>query len=201
MKTQSIINNLEFQLNKQLNNITDEDLKLIQSININRLDFNGNILDVDSNDLLNFKNVEEINISNCMIDELFLENLTKLNKLKSLNFYNADFVDGVEDFFEIKSFYKLTFDNCIGMDSISFNNINELYIKNCEVNNDFHNINKLDIRFSTLDINKFLLESINELVIDEKIKNEIMLFKYEIKTIKIINNFDEIIEEINNVGA
>lgn len=198
MKTKSIIDILEVELCKSVSSITVSDLDKIKKLTINKVNYSGEILPVDSRDLLNFKNLESLDINGCMVDQEFLNNILKLKNLITLNFYNVDFIDGTEDFFDILKVKSLTIDNSLGIQNITFSNYEYLKIKNCNLFNEFININKLDISFCDLSLDNFMIKSVNLLVIDENLKSSISQLHYEYKKLQIINKYDEVIVELNN---
>ena len=151
IKTTSIIDIIEMSLNKTFDNITIDDLDRIKYLMINRIDYDD-VLDVDSNDLKLFKNLEELSINNCMIDEEFINNIKSLEKLNKISFINCDFVDDASDYFNNLIINELVLDSNLGINNITFSNIHKLVLINCTFNCIINNIDILDITRSK-DIN------------------------------------------------
>ena len=195
IKTESIIDIIELQLNKTINNITKDDLNKVSYLRISQSDLKG-IREVDFNDLDYFSNIKELSIEGCMISTLVLNKLTNLKQLSKLSFINCDFIDIPNDYFENLKIEELVLINDLGLSNIHFSNINVLTIKNITFNFTLDNVNVLDIssyKNNTFDISKW---HINELIINESIFNE------DLKSLKckitIKNDYDEIVKVIQN---
>lgn len=196
IKTTSIIDVIEMSLNKTIDNITIDDLDKIKYLMINRVDYDD-VLDVDSNDLKLFKNLEELSINNCMIDEEFINNIKELVKLNKISFINCDFVDDATNYFNDLLINELVLDSNIGINNITFSNIHKLVLINCSFNCVINNVDILDITRSK-DINIDLEKSnYHDLIISREHNIDNYLF---IKSRIIIKDeFDEEIKVIDNV--
>ena len=196
IKTTSIIDIIEMSLNKTFDNITIDDLDRIKYLMINRIDYDD-VLDVDSNDLKLFKNLEELSINNCMIDEEFINNIKSLEKLNKISFINCDFVDDVSDYFNNLIINELVLDSNLGINNITFSNIHKLVLINCTFNCIINNIDILDITRSK-DINIDLEKSnYEELIISRE--HDIDNYLFIKSKIVIKNEFEEEIKVIDNV--
>ena len=98
IKTESIIDIVELALNKPIDSITVDELDKVTFLTINRIDYED-VLEVDSNDLKLFHNLEQLSVNNCMVDNEFINNIKSLNKLNKISFINCDFVDDATEYF------------------------------------------------------------------------------------------------------
>lgn len=193
--TQSIKDCLEVQLNKGIEDITDKELENIKILNLNRIDINK-ILNVYYDELSYFKNLEELNISNCMINNNLMQNIKKLKNLKNLNIYNSDFIDECYIFLTNLNIENLVIDNCLGIKDIAFNNLNKLILKNTNEDIYAKNITSLDISNINNSDNNFYLENIKELIISKKNKNIVNIINVD--KIIVIDERLDIIEVIQH---
>ena len=195
IKTDSIIDIIEITLNKKIDEITINDLDHVEYLRIckNTID---DILTVDSNDLKLFKNLLELSIEGCMIDTLFIDNISRLTSLKKISFINCDFVDDVKDFFENLIIDTLVLNTVEGLNNITFSNINKLVLINCDFNITINNIDVLDISRS-LDIKIDLVNSYFKEIV---ISNYHTVDDYLNRKCKISikNDYDEVIKVIDN---
>ena len=196
IKTTSIIDIIEMSLNKTFDNITIDDLDKIKYLMINRIDYDD-VLDVDSNDLKLFKNLEELSINNCMIDVEFINNIKSLEKLNKISFINCDFVDDASDYFNNLIINELVLDSNLGINNITFSNIHKLVLINCTFNCIINNIDILDITRSK-DINIDLEKSnYEELIISRE--HDIDNYLFIKSKVVIKNEYDEEVKVIDNV--
>lgn len=134
IKSESLIDQIEFVLNKNISEVNLDDLKLIKKININRFDINKKINTFDFTDLLYFNSLNEINFYDFEINNELINILFSVKSLSTLSFTNCDFIDDI---------------------NLVFNNINILKINYCKnfnskFYNSFPNIVQLDIKGDTL---------------------------------------------------
>lgn len=192
INTQSIVCCIEIEINKNIDKIDLDELKKIKVLNINKLEYGGDLLEVDYNDLIYFENLVELTIMNCMINELCMKNILKLKNLKKISFINCDFIDNCEEFFELIGIDCLNVTNCIGIGNVCFKDLKELMIKN--ISNDI-NVEKVDkLQLLNIGNNKINIENINELIIKEADKNKINNLNGNTKKITILDDTNEVVE-------
>lgn len=195
IKSESIKNILEVILNKDFSKIEEDELKQVKYLDISRIDVDGSFLDVDSADLFQFTNLEELNIHSCIIDLKFIDAIMSLNSLKSLNFYSSDFVDNPQKIFDEKKLTKLTLDDCFGLEEIIIQNIDEVTIMRTKVKG-VSNTNKL--KFRTFKADDFDFIDVKNLEVFYDDYDKLPQEKISVKTIITVDEQDNIIEEINN---
>ncbi len=194
IKTNSIIDIVEVVLNKKIDDITTSDLDNVKYLRLCKNDI-GDILTVDSNDLKLFNNLLEISIEGCMVDTLFIDNISRLNTLKKISFINCDFVDECSEFFENLNIESLVLNTVEGLNNITFSNINKLILINCSFNIIVNNIDVLDISRSIdikIDLNNSYYKKI---IINEAHNLNDYLNNSTMITIK--NDKDEVVKVIN----
>lgn len=196
--TDTIRDGIEVYLNKSIEKLTNDDLKCVKVLDIDRIGICDEILNVDYNELQYFDNLEELTISNCMIDSAFMDSIIKLKKLKKLSIYNCDFVDHIKNFFELLNIEELTIDSSLGINGIVFQNLERLTLRNTKINNFFKNIKTLDITHAELDINNFTSNNVKELIISEKDSKSIDELKLYVHKIIVVDDRMEIIKEVHN---
>lgn len=94
MKSESILNILESLYSKQ-SDFTEEELDKIDSLTIKRQDYDKEVLSVDFNDLLYFKNLKNLVIDGCMLDLNVILILKKITFLESLSLYNCEIIEDI----------------------------------------------------------------------------------------------------------
>lgn len=195
IKTESIIDILEVTLNKKIDYVTIDDLGKVTYLRICKTSVDD-ILTVDSNDLKLFNNLLELSVEGCMINEEFIENIKRLTKLNKISFINCDFVDDVSDYFENLTIDTLVLNGIMGLNKITFSNINKLIIVASSFNTTIKDIGVVDISRS-LDINIDLSNSEFKEIIISKHHD---LDKYLINKCKISikNDYDEVVKVIDN---
>ena len=195
IKTDSIIDIIEVTLNKKIDEVTINDLDYVKYLRVckNTID---DILTVDSNDLKLFKNLLELSIEGCMIDTLFIDNISKLTNLTKISFINCEFVDDAKDYFENLKIDTLVLNTVLGLNDITFANINKLVLINCDFNIIVNNIDVLDISRS-LDIKIDLVNSYFKEIIISSYHTVDNYLNNECK-ISIKNDYDEVIKVIDN---
>jgi len=82
--TVSIRDDIEIQLNKSIEEVSNNDLLKIKKITLNRLGYGDEVKNVNYNEVSLFKNLEELNVFNCMINEDFVRSIMGLKKIKIL---------------------------------------------------------------------------------------------------------------------
>lgn len=110
MRTESIIRTLE-GLFININLCTEEDFKRVDTLVINRTDFDGSILDADFKDLLQFKNLFYLTIDGFMIDNELIELLASIPSLKRLTLINCDVIEIIDSSFAKLNINDLTLIN------------------------------------------------------------------------------------------
>ena len=193
IKTESIREFVEIALNKKIYDLQLDELDKITMLRICRTDLN-HILNVDSNDLEYFHNLNEIFIEGCTIDEEFTRNLKRLNKLKKITFVSCDFVDEARNYFTNLELDELVLNNVNGLNGVLFSNINFLTFVNCSFNCVVGSVNNLDISRSEKIAIDFENSDVKKIIINE---NQLKDLNYK-GNITIKDNYDEIIRVINN---
>ena len=194
IKTESIKELLEISLNKNISDINIKDLDKITYLKISRLSING-ILSVDSTDLNYFHNLRELSIENCMIDNIFIDNLKKVSNIEKISFIHCDFINNT-DYFNNLSIHELVLNDINGIDDIILSNIEKLIIINCSFKFKINNVGILDISRTLSTVVDFDNSTPNELIINSsQYDSDNLSLKCKIV---VKNNYDEIIKVINN---
>lgn len=196
--TKSIRDNLEIQLNKPIEEITQEDLSKIKSITIDKIDYSNKIKNINYDEILCFNNLEELNVFNCMINKKIMDNILKINNLKKLNIYNCDFVDYIDDWFSKMKIEELTISNCLGINGISLNNLKYLKLRNINVDFLIENIEILDISNTKVNIEDLNFYNVKKIIISDNNYNENTHFASLETNIIIVDDKMNIIKEIKN---
>lgn len=110
MKTESILRILESLYSKR-DSFTKEELDGVSSLIINKIDYDGNFLNVDFNDLDNFNNIEVLIIDGCMLDCFAMDQIIKHSDFNKVVFRNCDVIEDVYDYFEKLSTKEIAFIN------------------------------------------------------------------------------------------
>ena len=195
IKTESIIDIVELALNKPIDSITVDELDKVTFLTINRIDYED-VLEVDSNDLKLFHNLEQLSVNNCMVDNEFIDNIKSLNKLNKISFINCDFVDDATEYFNNLVVDELILDNNIGINNVTFSNIHNLVLINSSFNCVVNNVDILDITRS-VDNNIDLKNSYyKELIISNN--HNLDDYLYNKSKIVIKNEYDQEVKVIDN---
>ena len=185
MKTESIINFLS---------AFEGTYEEVNELTINRFNIIGEIAEVDLMDLLNFPNLENLTLTNLIIDEKTIAILTKLNNLSKLNLINCEIVCTYipTDLLKIKT---LLLDNSNFEEYINNIRLEYLEIKNMNCKNIMTNTLKIDqSNINILDLN---LNTLKHLIISEKKyeDNLELLNKLKIKLTVKANDYDKVVYE------
>ena len=195
IKTESIIDIVELALNKPIDSITVDELDKVTFLTINRIDYED-VLEVDSNDLKLFHNLEQLSVNNCMVDNEFIDNIKSLNKLNKISFINCDFVDDATEYFNNLVVDELILDNNIGINNVTFSNIHNLVLINSSFNCVVNNVDILDITRS-VDNNIDLKNSYyKELIISNN--HNLDDYLYNKSKIVIKSEYDQEVKVIDN---
>lgn len=98
MKTESILKTLSGLFGSP-NLCREEDYKLVDTLIVSRMDYDGTIMDVDYNDLRNFPNLFNLTIDSCMIDNELINILSLLPNLRKLSIINCDIIEDIKESF------------------------------------------------------------------------------------------------------
>ena len=196
--TKCIKDNVEIQLNKSIQDVSENDLLNIKLMTLDQLEYDGDVNLVDYDEIMYFKNLEELNVFNCMINEKLLNNILKLEKLKILNIYDSDFVDYINDSFSKMSLEKITLNNCLGVSINELINLKYLDIKNINIDFNINNVETLNISNSKNKLKELNLNNVKNIIISKNnYYNETDLFTFK-SNIIIVDDKNEIIKEIKN---
>ncbi len=167
MKTEKLVDLLE---------INDNNYDAVTDVLLNRFDIVGDIAFTDFNELLNFKNIENLSIVNFSLDDDFLFIIYKLRKLKHLQLINCDINFGIDLFNDLK-ISDLSLDNSY----VDFNNINNKYnsvrLKNMNVDCSNIHTDILGINGSDIDINTINFDNIKTLEVSLNQFNNCTMFR------------------------
>lgn len=146
MKTESILRTLE-GLYYRRSSFTEQELKRIDTIVVNRMDYDGTILNVDFNDLKSFVNLFSLTINGCIIDNSVISVLKELPNLKKLVLYDCDIIESIYSQFNELKLKELIINNTnIDISSVDLN-INRLTLEGLEFKIFNFSVNILDVRF------------------------------------------------------
>lgn len=196
--TESIKEDLEVQLNKQIEEILPEELLQIKNITINRLGFGDEILKINYDEILYFSNLEELTIFNCMINNELMDNILKLNNLKILKIYNSDFIDLPNYIFDNLKINELTISNSLGLKDIKLEGLMYLELKNIKMDFSISDIGILNISNVNTKINISKLKNIKKVIISEKDYYKEKILSSMNSNIIVVDDRLEIIKEIKN---
>lgn len=198
MKTDSIRNILELKYGFK-DNYTQDELNKIESININRFDVDGSILNIDFNELLLLSNLKYLTINKCIIDYNIFEIIKNLN-LQTLILSNCEIVDNISDIVNGLKNKNIIIDNT-NFNLAWFKDLyfNSIILNNINIDNNFIiNTKTLDIR--KCEINNYNFISINvipKLIISEKQYNS-YFNDYKGNLIIMEENGEFILKEVNH---
>lgn len=133
IRTKSIIDQIELELNKDIEEVTEEDCNTIKDLIINGVNIIGEHQSIYIDDIKYFNNLESISINNMEIDELILETLKGIQTLKSIMFNECEIFDFPTVFFNVTN---VEFDFCINYfaDILnSFPNVVKLTLKGVNI--------------------------------------------------------------------
>ena len=197
--TKSIRDDLEIQLNKSIEDISKSELLKIKNITINRIGFDGKIQEIAYNEILYFENLEELSIFSCMVDNLLMNNILKLKKLRILKVYDSDFVDFINDTFSNLNLEDLIINNCIGLRNVTLSNLKHLDLKNINIDFAIKNVETLNISNTKPNVNTLNLINVKKIIISEESYNKGLSFNNINSEIVVINDRMEVVKEIKNV--
>jgi len=194
--TESIKNDVEIQLNKDINEITEDELTGIKQITISRLGFDSEIQAADYDEIKYFENLEELTIFNCMINENLMDHILGLKKLKKLKVYDCDFVDFASNLFDNLQIEELVVSNCLGVTNVALKGLMYLELKNMKMDCLIKNIGILNIANIGSELLLGKLENVKKVIISEEDYNRdkrIVDLPFEIV---VIDERMNIVEEI-----
>lgn len=165
MKTESILRTLE-GLYYRRSSFTEQELKRIDTIVVNRMDYDGTILDVDFNDLKFFSNLFSLTINGCIIDNSVISVLKELPNLKKLVLYDCDLIEDIYFKFNDLKLKDLTINNTNIDISLVDLDINRLTLESLEFKPYTFSVNILDVRFCDIfNVQDLLSCKFNEAII------------------------------------
>lgn len=165
MKTESILRTLE-GLYYRRSSFTEQELKRIDTIVVNRMDYDGTILDVDFNDLKFFPNLFSLTINGCIIDNSVISVLKELPNLKKLVLYDCDLIEDIYFQFNDLKLKDLTINNTNIDISLINLNINRLTLESFKFKPFTFFVNILDVRFCDIfDVQDLLSCNFTETII------------------------------------
>lgn len=167
IKTVSILNKLE--MIDEIENITEENLKEIESIEISGRDYNNDSQLVEFNDLKLFSNLKNLIISFCTIDDEAIDIISSF-ELNNLSFISCEFYDTTTSITNLNT-NNIYISNCYNLDISLLENteFNEINISTESINKEMNFIsNKLNLEHSSIeDVNLLKNLNINELIISK----------------------------------
>lgn len=189
MKTESILRTLEGLFYKR-NSFTEQELKRIDTIVINRMDYDGSILDVDFNDLLSFPKLFGLTINGCIIDNTVIEILTKIPTLKKLVLYDCEIIEDIYMQFNSLNLNELTINNTNLDISLINNDLKRLTVEDTTFKTFSFFVNILDVRFChDLNPDKLLSCKFDEAIIPfELYDNNKELFDYSNRMLTVMKD-------------
>lgn len=169
MKTESILRTLE-GLYYRRSSFTEQELKRIDTIVVNRMDYDGSILNVDFNDLKSFVDLFSLTINGCIIDNSVFSVLKELPNLKKLVLYDCDIIENIYSQFNELKLKELIINNSNIDISLVDLNINRLTLEGVEFKPFKFSVNTLDVRFCDIyDAQQLLSCKFNETIISFKL--------------------------------
>jgi hypothetical protein len=166
--TDSIKTQLEIQLNKSIDFIMENDLKNVVYMTIDRMNYAQSFNNINYDEISLLVNLKELSIFNCIIDDIFVNNILKLKHLNKLNMYNCSFASSSKDMFDNLDLKSLTLSNCYGLEGITLRNLDYLELKNIDLNFYVKDIDILNIACIHNDANIDFLDNIKRVIIFEK---------------------------------
>jgi len=194
--TVSIRDDIEIQLNKSIEEVSNNDLLKIKKITLNRLGYGDEVKNVNYNEVSLFKNLEELNVFNCMINEDFVRSIMGLKKIKILKLYNCDFVDYVSRVLNVFDLEELVINNCIGIEDVKIEKLKYLELKNVKMSFPIINVGVLNVSNINEKINLGVLKNIGKIIIDEKEYNNYKDVSKVCSNVTIVNDRMMIVKEI-----
>jgi len=194
--TVSIRDDIEIQLNKSIEEVSNNDLLKIKKITLNRLGYGDEVKNVNYNEVSLFKNLEELNVFNCMINEDFVRSIMGLKKIKILKLYNCDFVDYVSRVLNVFDLEELVINNCIGIEDVKIEKLKYLELKNVKMSFPIINVGVLNVSNINEKINLGVLKNIGKIIISEKDYNNYKDVSKVCSNVTIVNDRMMIVKEI-----
>lgn len=90
VKTNSLVSQIEADVNKSIQTINTEDLLKVKQIFHNSLQLDGSVCPIFTADLLLFNNLEILGLANAVLYEEDIKNISSLKLLKKISFYNCE---------------------------------------------------------------------------------------------------------------
>ena len=159
MKTESIIRILDSIYGK-IDSFSSEELLGIDTLSISRFGFDGSILEVDFNDLLNFSNLESLTIDSCILDVSVVKIIASLSNLDKLYIYNCEINEDVYEEFNNIHVKELGLCNV----DINVSRLNGIY-QRLQLEN--VKLEKLNCKVTILDVFACEITDVDELLGDE----------------------------------
>lgn len=172
MKTESILRTLEGLFYRR-SSFTEQELKRIDTIVVNRMDYDGAILDVDFNDIKSFPNLFSLTINGCVIDNSVISVLKELPNLKKLVLYDCEVIEDIYSMFNELNLKDLIINNTNFDISLINLNINRLTLESFDFKNFNFSVNILDVRFCDIrDAKELLSCNFSEAIISFELYDE-----------------------------
>lgn len=131
---------ISVRLGKNIEDIIENDLDIIESISLQKIDFDDKETDCTIKDLIEFRNLTSCTLCDFDIDN---ESIEIINKLEKLEFIHFDFCDFLAEniYFNIN-----TEDVCFNMcENLSLKKIQNTKLNSIEIIGNLENIKELDI--------------------------------------------------------
>lgn len=144
LKTDSINEMLNIYSDGKRDTLTYEDLENVKYLTIRGFDIDNTKLNIDSDELNLFSNLEKLDICKCELDDKFVQNILNLDSLKEISINDSTFLISLDVL--DKTLDKLSLYDVYGLDDTLINNVDTLIVRNTKLNRvgEF-DINILDI--------------------------------------------------------
>lgn len=198
MKTDSIRNILELKYGFK-DNYTQDELNKIESINIDRFDVDGSILNIDFNELLLLSNLKYLTINKCILDYNIFIIINKLN-LDTLILSNCEIVDDVSDIINYLKTKNLIIDNTnFNLEWFKDLYFNSIILNNINISNDFIiNTTSLDIRKCEISDYSFINTNVIPMLIISERQYNNCFTEYKGTLVIMEDNGEFILKEVNH---
>jgi len=144
MNSDSIVKILE---NASINSnyYTSDELNSITTIVLNKMSYDGAVLETDFNDLLKFPNLYNLTLNGFIIDNRLISILLKIPGLRVLTLNNCEIIEYIYMSFSKLRLYELNLYNTNFNVSLLSNELDKLILNNVEFGRFKAHVDKLDV--------------------------------------------------------